>query len=222
MIIVVNESTVEDGGIASSFQREGVSATQLSPCDFGGWVAAADERDVGAIDAVLIGDCEERNELARLIKKRTAAAIIALDDKKSLDKTLELFAAGVDDVVNAPCHAREILARVAAILRRSKVDEIEGAGDIVVFRDGREPIVGGEPMLLPRRELRILEYFVANAGRRVTKAQIFSSVYGLFEVDIDENVIESHISKLRKRLRVRLGRDPIDSKRHLGYMLVRN
>lgn len=222
MIIVVNEAALDGGGIASSFQQEGVSATELSPCDFGGWVAAADDRDVGAIDAVLIGECDERNELAKLIKKRTAAAIIALDEDRSLDKTLELFAAGVDDVVPAPCHAREILARVAAILRRSKLEESSGTGDIRVFRDGREPIVGGEPMLLPRRELRILEYFVANAGRRVTKAQIFNSVYGLFEVDIDENVIESHISKLRKRLRARLGRDPIDSKRHLGYMLVRN
>ena len=94
-------------------------------------------------------------------------------------------------------------------------------GDIQVFRDGRDPIVGEGPLPLPRRELRILEYLVSNAGRRVSKSQIFSSVYGLFESEIDENVIESHISKLRKRLRARLGYDPINSKRHLGYMLGR-
>ena len=52
---------------------------------------------------------------------------------------------------------------------------------------------------------------------RVSKAQIFHAVYGLFDGDIDETVIESHISKLRKRLRQRLGYDPIDSKRFLGY-----
>jgi hypothetical protein len=55
---------------------------------------------------------------------------------------------------------------------------------------------------------------------RVTKTQIFNSVYGLFSEDIDENVIESHISKLRKRLRHRLGHDPIDSQRYLGYRLI--
>jgi DNA-binding response OmpR family regulator len=54
----------------------------------------------------------------------------------------------------------------------------------------------------------------------VTKSQIFNSVYGLFDQEIDENVIESHISKLRRRLRGRLGYDPIDSKRHLGYRLI--
>jgi DNA-binding response OmpR family regulator len=73
---------------------------------------------------------------------------------------------------------------------------------------------------LPRRELRILEFLVTNQARRVTKSQIFNSVYGLFDQEIDENVIESHISKLRRRLRSRLGYDPIDSKRHLGYRLV--
>ena len=45
-------------------------------------------------------------------------------------------------------------------------------------------------------------------------------MYGLFSEDIDENVVESHISKLRKRLRHRLGYEPIDSKRYLAYRLV--
>jgi DNA-binding response OmpR family regulator len=73
---------------------------------------------------------------------------------------------------------------------------------------------------LPRRERRILEYLVSNHGCRVTKTQIFNYVYGLFSEDIDENVIESHVSKLRKRLRYRLGFDPIDSQRYLGYRLI--
>ena len=93
-------------------------------------------------------------------------------------------------------------------------------GDLRVFSDGRDPEVRGEVLPLPRRERRILEYLVNNTGCRVTKTQIFNSVYGLFSEDIDENVIESHISKLRKRLRHRLGHDPIDSQRYLGYRLI--
>jgi len=46
-------------------------------------------------------------------------------------------------------------------------------------------------------------------------------VYGIFDEDVDENVVESHISKLRKKLKHRLGYDPIDSKRFLGYCLKR-
>jgi two-component system, OmpR family, flagellar system response regulator FtcR len=64
-----------------------------------------------------------------------------------------------------------------------------------------------------------LEFLLRCRGRRVSKTQIFNAVYGLFDEDVDENVIESHISKLRKKLKHRLGFDPIDSKRFLGYCI---
>ncbi len=84
----------------------------------------------------------------------------------------------------------------------------------------KDPEVGGDVFPLPRRERRILEYLASLDGRRATKSQIFGAIYGLFEADVEENVVESHISKLRKKLRSALGRDPIDSKRFLGYRLV--
>ncbi len=133
---------------------------------------------------------------------------------------LSLFAAGVDDVVPTPTHVREILARAAAIRRRHERDVNHmQAGEIVVFADGRDAIVRGDPFLLPRRERRILEYMVRNQGKRLTKSQVFNAVYGIFDVDVEESVVESHISKLRKKLRMRLGYDPVDSMRFLGYMM---
>ncbi|MCX7900271.1 MAG: response regulator transcription factor, partial [Methylocystis sp.] len=138
-----------------------------------------------------------------------------------LELTLGLFSAGVDDVVRKPVHVREILARVHAIRRRAEQrPDCASVGGIQVFFNGGDPIVAGEILALPRRERRILEYLVINRGRRLTKAQIFNAVYGLFDEAVEENVIESHISKLRKKLRARLGYDPIDSQRFLGYMLV--
>jgi len=122
--------------------------------------------------------------------------------------------------VRKPVHPREILARAAAIRRRLQTlaNHVE-VGAIRVFSDGRDPEVAGEIFPLPRRERRILEYLVANRGRRVTKGQIFNAIYGIFDEEVEENVVESHISKLRKKLRKRLGVDPIDSKRFLGYCL---
>ena len=143
-----------------------------------------------------------------------------MNDNKSLDETLDLFAAGVDDVVRKPVHVREILARIKAI--RAACTSAGGNGrrrHARVLRRARSR-GAGEVLPLPRRERRILEYLVNNKGCRVTKTQIFNYVYGLFSEDIDENVVESHISKLRKRLRHRLGYDPIDLQRYLGYRLV--
>jgi DNA-binding response OmpR family regulator len=221
MIVIVDERDTVKDGYTAWFDREGVSATGFGAADFGNWVSTVSDPDISAVEAFLIGDCEDRRQLPRMIRNRSAAAVIALNDQKCLDETLELFEAGVDDVVRKPIHVREILARIKAIQRRAK-EEDNGklVGDIRVFSDGRDPEVKGQVLPLPRRERRILEYLVSNRGRRVTKSQIFNFVYGLFGEDIDENVVESHISKLRKRLRHRLGYDAIDSQRYLGYRLV--
>jgi two-component system, OmpR family, flagellar system response regulator FtcR len=83
------------------------------------------------------------------------------------------------------------------------------------------PTVNGKDFQIPRRELRILEHLAVNRGRRTTRAQIFAAVYGMFDERVEECVVESHISKLRKKLRMELGFDPIDMQRYLGYQLVR-
>lgn len=221
MIVIVDERETVNGGYTSWFDREGVSATGILPSDFDNWVKTVAERDMLAIEAFLLGDCRDRHSLPRLIKGRSTAAVIAMNDNKSLEETLDLFAAGVDDVVRKPIHVREILARIKAIRSRQRMEAgWTDIGEIRVFADGRDPEVRGEILALPRRERRILEYLVAHRGGRVTKTQIFNSVYGLFNEDIDENVVESHISKLRKRLRHRLGYDPIQSQRYLGYTLI--
>lgn len=222
MYIIVDERSVVTGGYASSFDREGISSAGIDPIEFRDWIGKVSEEDVSAIEAFLIGDCDQRESYPRLIRERSRAPVICLNERQSLDQTLELFAAGVDDVLRKPVHVREILARVGAINRRNKsTTEHVTIGDLCVFFDGRDPEVKGEPLPLPRRERRILEYIVSNRGRRVTKSQIFNSIYGLFDEDVDENVVESHISKLRKKLKHRLGFDPIDSKRYLGYCLDR-
>ncbi len=138
-----------------------------------------------------------------------------------MEQTLSLFAAGVDDVVRKPIHVREILARVGAIRRRLEAEQDHAVvGEMRVFFDGRDPEIKGIILPLPRRERRILEYLVANRGRSVSKAQIFNSIYGIFDDNVEENVVESHISKLRKKLRRHLGYDPINSVRYLGYRLA--
>ena len=147
--------------------------------------------------------------------------LIALVEQNSLENTLRLFETGFDDVLRKPVHIREILARITAIRRRSAADEhVQPSGRLSVFFDGRDPEIDGEPFPLPRRERRILEYLASVKGRRVNKSQIFNAIYGLFDDEVDENVIESHISKLRKKMKQRLGFDLVDSKRFLGYRLL--
>ena len=221
MIVIVDERDLVKEGYNSLFGREGVASAGFGSSEFGEWVETAADEDLKAVDAFLIGECSTDVISPKRLRDRSDAPIIALADQHSLENTLKLFDSGVDDVVRKPVHIREILARISAIRRRaSEVDKFTAVGSMHIFSDGRDPEIGGEPMPLPRRERRILEYLAANSGRRVTKTQVFNSIYGIFDGEVEENVVESHISKLRKKLRDRLGHDPIDSKRFLGYRLV--
>ena len=217
MFIIIDERALVTMGYHERFGCEGIASTGFSADEFREWVKSAPDPDLTAVEAFLVGDCHDRHVLPRIIRERSGAPVIAMNESSSLDQTLELFAAGVDDVVRKPVHVRELLARVGAIRRRLAPEGRATSEDITVFFDGRDPEVRGEVLPLPRRERRILEYLVLNRGRRVTKAQIFNAVYGLFDDEVEENVIESHISKLRKKLRQYLGYDPVDSKRFLGY-----
>lgn len=221
MIVIVDERELVTEGYNSLFDREGVASAGFAPRDFDAWVSSAAEDDLKSVRAFLIGDCREGAVSPRQIRDRTGAPVIALSEQNSLENTLRLFESGVDDVVRKPVHIREILARITAIRRRAHEDaSFTEIGKMRIFMDGRDPEIDGEPMPLPRRERRILEYLASNCGRRVTKTQVFNAIYGIFDEEVEENVVESHISKLRKKLRERLGQDPIDSKRFLGYRLV--
>lgn len=220
MYIIVDDRESVTNSYVGGLVREGVSSIGFSSGEFWDWLQSASEPDLAAVDAFLLGDCDARGSLPRAMRKRSSAPIIAMSGQKMLKNTLELFESGVDDVVHVPIHLREILARTAAIARR-RVGELPRPCEtrIQVFFNGRDPEIAGHALTLPRRELRILEYMVSNHGKWVTKTQIFNAVYGIFESTFDESVIESHVSKLRKKLRNHLGYDPIESKRYMGYRL---
>lgn len=220
MYVMVDHRYSVTAGYTAGFAREGLSSVGLCSNEFKEWLTSASEDDIDAVEGFLLGDVDGRPTYPEIIRNHSSAPIIALSEDRSLEETLELFMAGIDDVVRKPVHVREIVARSDAVWRRaSRVEKQVPEGRIRVFFNGRDPEVDGEPLQLPRRERHILEYLVKKQ-RRVTKTQLFNAIYGVFNEDIDETVIEGHMSKLRKKLRERVGHDVIDAKRYLGYLFV--
>ena len=163
MIILVDDRSEVTEAYRSSFSREGISAASFTPTDFNSWFHSTSGPDLAAVEAFILGDYLQRETLARAIKTRTEAPAIALNDSIGLESTLKLFAAGVDDVVRKPVHAREIIARIGAIRRRAApAPKSTDLGDLRVFNDGRDPEVGGRTLVLPRRERRIIEQFATD------------------------------------------------------------
>lgn len=221
MIVMLEERPAVRAGFTALFEREGVPLDGIAPDELPAWLASLSDEEARAIDLVLLGDGAGGAELVREVRARTLGPIIALSERRGVEAVLDLFAQGVDDAVRVPVHARELLARAAAIRcrRRAQADPALRLGLLVVHRDGRDPEVDGTPLALPRRERRVLEVLSRAHGRYVSKAQLYSAVYGLLRTDIEESVIESHVSKLRRKLRHALGCDPITTTRFLGYRL---
>ncbi|MBY0294467.1 MAG: winged helix-turn-helix domain-containing protein [Methylobacterium sp.] len=225
MYIVVDERQGVAAEYVAGFSEQGVASRGVGAGEFGAWLGQHAESDIRGVDGFLLGECGERAAHTATIRRLSQAPIIALSETRSLAQTLDLFTAGIDDVVRRPVHVREILARAEAIRRRMNRAEMRAAAPqqaerLVVHFDGRDPEIDGDSMMLPRRERHILEYLARNRGRWLTKSQIFAAVYGDLASDVEESVVEGHVSKLRKKLRMRLGRDPIDAKRMVGYSFV--
>ncbi len=222
MIVVVDERDLVLEGYTSLFRREGFISTGFCTDKFQDWFDTASDSDLKSVGACLIGNIQPGKFSPSSLRKKTGAPVIALVEQSSLEQTLQLFDAGVDDVLRKPVHVREILKRISVIGQRNNGPRSGGESHsrVKIFFDGRDVEIDDKVFPLPRRERRILEYLASVGGRRVDKGQIFSAVYSVFDEAVDESVLDSHISKLRKKLRAALGYDPVDSQRFLGYRLV--
>ncbi|MDO5496121.1 MAG: response regulator transcription factor, partial [bacterium] len=133
---------------------------------------------------------------------------------------------GADDYVTKPYSYRELVARINAILRRvqGEIDDaaetLLATGPVTMDVDRHEVTVNGEVVALPLREFELLEFFLRNPGRVLTRGQIIDRVWGPNYVG-DTKTLDVHV----KRVRSKIEDDPanpslITTVRGLGYKLV--
>ncbi len=221
MIIFLEERSLVVDGYRERFAQAGETLTRVATREFEEWIKTGNDEDLASVEAFIVGECANPEAQIERIRRATEAPVVVLIDNRNLEQLVRFFSCGVDDVVAKPVHYQELIVRIAAIKKRlMRSEKPDSDRKLTVHFDGRDPEVDGDPLGLPRRERRILEYLAAIRGRRATKTQIFNAIYGVFDEHVEECVIESHISKLRKKLKMRMGYDPIDSKRFLGYRLT--
>jgi two-component system, OmpR family, response regulator len=145
--------------------------------------------------------------------------LTARDDTE--DKITGLTVGG-DDYVTKPFSLDEILARVAAILRRTSKSLTEGAmiraGSLEINEDAHEVTVAGQLVDLSPTEYQLLRYLASNPNRVLTKAQILDHVWE-YDFNGEMGIVESYVSYLRKKLDPLSAEPLIVTKRGVGYML---
>ena len=148
--------------------------------------------------------------------------LTARDDFSDRVHGLEL---GADDYLTKPFNARELVARINAILRRAKsgapadAPETLRLGSITLDTGLRRAKVGEESVTLTDAEFRILELLVRNAGRVVTRSEITRRALGRKRMGLDRSV-DTHVSNLRRKLGPSIeDTTPILGVRGAGYMI---
>lgn len=134
-------------------------------------------------------------------KEEKNAPILILTVDSEITSKIELLNAGADDYLTKPFSISEVLARTRALLRRPKeiVRSSINSNDLILNEEKQSVLKKGKEIYLTRKEFMLLEYFVRNRGRVLSRGEIIEHVWDS-DADIFSNTIETHILNLRKKL----------------------
>ncbi|MER3495441.1 MAG: DNA-binding response regulator [Armatimonadota bacterium] len=166
--------------------------------------------------------------LCRRIRSSYRFPIIMLTARTdAIDKVIGLEV-GADDYLTKPFDAAELLARIRAQLRRSQEYQPvrEGGANTKVELDGltidfeaREASIRGKAASLTAKEFDLLSYLVRNAGRALSREQLFETVWG-YDIQFSSNTLDVFVYRLRSKIEDPLGRRLIHTVRGYGYKFL--
>jgi two-component system, OmpR family, phosphate regulon response regulator PhoB len=165
-------------------------------------------------------------EICRRLRAREGTRtlpVIMLTARGEEGERVRGLSVGADDYVVKPFSVPELMARVRALLRRSRPERIAdrlSAGDLDLDRETKRVRRGVRDVHLGPTEFRLLEYLLEKPGRVFSRAQLLDGVWGL-SVEIDERTVDVHVGRLRKALSRGRERDPIRTVRGTGYSSTR-
>jgi two-component system, OmpR family, response regulator RegX3 len=176
--------------------------------------------DIVLLDVMLPG--MSGTDVCKALRTRSAVPVIMVTARDSeIDKVVGLEL-GADDYVTKPYSARELIARVRAVLRRGgeaggETDGVLEAGPVRMDVERHVVSVGGAAVALPLKEFDLLEYLLRNVGRVLTRGQLIDRVWGADYVG-DTKTLDVHVKRLRAKVEVDPGAPKhLVTVRGLGY-----
>lgn len=148
--------------------------------------------------------------------------VIMLTAMSAVEDKIEGFDAGADDYIIKPFDFRELLVRIRALLKRLHSTVATGtlltAGDLVMNLDSKEVTRNNIPISLTAKEFQLLEYFLKNKNRVVSRADIALHVWDI-DFDTRTNVIDVYVNYLRKKIDRGFDEPLIHTQVGMGYVL---
>jgi DNA-binding response OmpR family regulator len=191
------------------------AASLLEAGDF----AASENYDAILLDRQL-PDGDGLTLVPKIRARGNATPVLVLTARSDTSDKVDGLDMGADDYLAKPFAFEELLARLRALLRRpaNVQTQVIRAGNLSFDLGHREVMVRGEPLTLPRRELLVLEALLRRTGRMVQRSSLMEAVFGLDD-EIQSNALDTHVSRLRRKLAEADGKVEINGVRGVGYLL---
>lgn len=160
------------------------------------------EKDIGMVILDVMMPKMDGWEVCREIRKTSKVPIIMLTARSDERDELLGFELGVDEYISKPFSPKILVARVEAILRRtrqSNPEDVISCGGIVIDKAAHIASVDGVPMELSFKEFELLTYFLENEGIALSREKILNSVWN-YDYFGDARTIDTHVKKLRSKM----------------------
>ena len=140
-------------------------------------------------------------EVLKTIRKYSQVPVIMLTARSEERDELQGFSLGVDEYISKPFSPKILVARVEAILRRSKgaVGDVLNVGGICIDKAAHQVTIDGKAIELSYKEFELLSYFVENKGLALSREKILNNVWN-YDYFGDARTIDTHVKKLRSKL----------------------
>jgi two-component system phosphate regulon response regulator PhoB len=204
------------------FEKQGYAVRRTGDGDEALLLAREAPPDVVILDWMIEG--VSGIEVCRRLRRRAETAnvpIIMLTARGEESDRIRGLETGADDYVSKPFSPRELVARVAAVLRRVRpalAGERLSYGELEMDVAAHKVTRGGKPVQLGPTEFRLLRHFLEHPERVFSRGQLLDSVWS-HDSDIDLRTVDVHIRRLRKALNKRGEGDLIRTVRSAGYAL---
>jgi two-component system OmpR family response regulator len=214
-VLVIEDEVRQAAAVKRGLEAEGFAVDVATNGVDGLWMATEQTYDVIVLDVMLPG-LNGYRVCAELRERNVATPILMLTAKDGEFDEAEALDTGADDFLSKPFSYVVLVARLRALIRRGGSDRapVLVVGDLTVDVSGRSCTMAGTPVALTPREFAIIEYLLVHQGEVVAKSDIVSHVWDS-AFDGDDNVVEVHISSLRRKL----GTDVIETIRGGGYRI---
>jgi two-component system OmpR family response regulator len=214
VLVVDDEPSITDA-VSTALRYEGFETEEAATGRSAERAIDAFRPDLIVLD-IMLPDLDGLELARRLRDGRQRTPVIFLTARDATEDKVAGLALG-DDYVTKPFSLAEIVARVRAVLRRTRGDEdgLLRFSDVVMNEETREVWRGEARVELTPTEFNLLRFFMLNPRRVLTKRQILDNVWH-YDFGGDPNVVETYVSYLRKKLD-RLGPPLIQTIRLVGY-----